>query len=105
MKSALRGKPISAAEVTQVSAHGVWILLDDTEVFAAFEHFPWFRDATIGELTQVERPSPHHLYWPALDVDLAVDSLAHPEQYPLVSQVRPNPRLLRTARAKKRLRR
>ena len=93
MRSALRGKRTSGAEVTHVSTHGLWVLLDDQEVFAAFDAFPWFRDATIGQLTRVERPSPHHLYWPELDVDLAVDSLAHPERYPLVSRARPNKRL------------
>jgi hypothetical protein len=76
-----------------VSTHGLWVLLDDQEVFAAFDDFPWFRDATIGQLTRVERPSLQHLYWPDLDVDLAVESLAHPERYPLVSRARPNKRL------------
>jgi hypothetical protein len=93
MKSALRGKCTLGAEVTQVSTRGLWVLLDDQEVFAAFDDFPWFRDATIGQLTRVERPSPHHLYWPDLDVDLAVESLGHPERYPLVSRARPNKRL------------
>ena len=74
MKSAKPGKPTSGAEVTNVSANGLWLLLDDRELFVAFDQFPWFADATIRELTRVERPSPHHLYWPALDVDLAVDS-------------------------------
>ncbi|MBI1728516.1 MAG: DUF2442 domain-containing protein [Candidatus Rokubacteria bacterium] len=36
---------------------------------------PWYREASIAELTNVELPSPHHLYWPDFDVDLAVDSL------------------------------
>jgi hypothetical protein len=31
-------------------------------------------------------PSPNHLYWPGLDVDLAVESIRHPEHFPLVSQ-------------------
>jgi hypothetical protein len=26
----------------------------------------------------------NHLYWPDLDVDLDIDSLEHPEDYPLV---------------------
>ena len=52
----------------------------------AFAEFPWFRDAPTGKLTNVERPSPHHLYWPALDVDLAVASIRHPEEFPLVSR-------------------
>jgi len=28
------------------------------------------------------------LYWPALDVDVAVESLDHPERYPLMSPAR-----------------
>ena len=75
MKSASRGKHISAVEVTNISPHGFWLLVQDREVFASFKNFPWFRDASIDELTNVELPSPHHLYWPTLDVDLAVDSV------------------------------
>jgi hypothetical protein len=60
-------------------------MIERTEYFLPFEHFPWFRDATIGQLTNVQLPNTHHLYWPDLDIDLAVESLAHPERYPLVS--------------------
>lgn len=73
-------------EVTNVSPHGFWLLLDAEELFIAFEHFPWFRESTIAQLTHVERPSRHHLYWPELDVDLAVESIRHPEAFPLVSK-------------------
>jgi hypothetical protein len=33
----------------------------------------------------VELVSDRHLYWPDLDVDLDVESIFHPENYPLVS--------------------
>lgn len=89
MKSAKRGKRISAVEVTvevtNVSKHGFWLLIGDVEYFAPFDLFPWFRNASIGTLTNVELPSPHHLHWPDLDIDLSVESLTHPEQFPLVS--------------------
>jgi Protein of unknown function (DUF2442) len=85
MKPAKRGRSTSAVEVTNVSSRGFWLLVAEVEHFVAFEQFPWFRDATIGQLTRVELPSPNHLYWPELDVDLAVESLAHSEQFPLVS--------------------
>lgn len=91
MKSALRGEHTSAVEVTNVSQHGFWLLIGDTEKFLPFELFPWFRDASIGQLTNIELPSPHHLYWPDLDIDLAVASIDHPEQFPLVSKLRPKP--------------
>lgn len=106
MKSAPPGRSISPVEVTNVSPHGFWLLIEDREVFVPFKEFPWFRDASIREIANVELPSPHHLHWPALDVDLAVDSLSNPEKYPLVSTAQPNRRLQPTkARPTKRQRR
>ncbi len=105
MTSARHGRSTLEVEVTNVSPHGFWLLTGEDERFVPFREFPWFRDATIAQLTDVERPSPHHLYWPDLDVDLAVDSLDHPERYPLVSQARPNKRLKPTAAAVKEERR
>jgi hypothetical protein len=75
------------------------MMLSGREHFVAFEHFPWFRDASIAELCNVEQPSSHHLYWPALDIDLAVESIDHPERFPLVSRARSNRRLHATAPA------
>ena len=92
MTSVQHGQSTSAAEVTNVSPHGFWILVGQREYFVPFKDFPWFREATIAELIKVELPSSHHLYWPDLDVDLAVESLEHPERYPLVSRARPNKR-------------
>jgi Protein of unknown function (DUF2442) len=90
MKSVQRGHDTSAVEVANVSPSGFWLLVGGRERFLSFKDFPWFREATIAELTHVLLPSPHHLYWPSLDVDLAVESLDHPERYPLVSRARPN---------------
>jgi hypothetical protein len=101
MKSAAPGRSTSQVEVTNVSPHGFWILIDAQEFFAPFKEFPWFKDASIGEITRVELPSPHHLYWPDLDVDLAVESLSHPERYPLISQPEPNRRLQPTKARRK----
>ena len=101
MRSALRGKTISAAEVTNVSKHGFWIFVDDREVFAPFDLFPWFEKASIADILAVERQGPDHLFWPALDVDLAISSLDHPESFPLVSRgVAPRPKKKSTARAR-----
>lgn len=87
MTSAALGTNISLAEVTNVSQHGFWVLLDAEELFLPFSEFPWFRDAAIGKILHVELPSPDHLYWPELDVDLSVESIRHPERFPLVSRV------------------
>jgi uncharacterized protein DUF2442 len=86
MRSAPPGQSTSPVEVTNISPHGFWMFVGDHELFVLFKDFPWFRDATVREITNVELPSPHHLHWPDLDIDLAVESLEHPEKYPLVSQ-------------------
>ena len=83
-KSEQRGKNTSV-EVANISANGFWLLIGEVEHFVPFDGFPWFREATIGQLLNVQLPSPHHLYWPDLDIDLAVESLSFPERFPLVS--------------------
>ena len=86
MSSAAPGTTISAVEVTNVSKHGFWLLIQEEEIFVPFNDFPWFRDAPIGQLLNVELQSPRHLYWPDLDIDLAVESLFHPDRFPLISR-------------------
>lgn len=88
MRSGQPGAHISSPEVTNVSPHGFWLLLDEHELFLPFREFPWFANATIAQLSIVERPLPHHLYWPDLDIDLHVDSIERPAVYPLVSSAR-----------------
>jgi hypothetical protein len=91
MTSAVPGAATSAVEVTNVSPHGFWLFIGEREYFLPFQEFPWFRDASIGAIVNVHQPSPHHLYWPDLDVDLAVESIEHPERYPLVSRASHEP--------------
>ncbi len=90
MKSVRRGKSTSAVEITNISGRGFWLLINERELFVPYEQFPWFKQAAIGQLLQVEMPNPDHLHWPDLDVDLAVESIEHPERFPLVSKARPN---------------
>ena len=82
----MHGTATSQAEVTHVSKHGFWLLLNNEELLVPFAEFPWFRQATIGQLSAVEWPSENHLYWPQLDVDLSVESIRDPQAFPLVSK-------------------
>ena len=86
MRSEMRGINTFPAEVTNISCNGVWMLIENREVFLPFEQFPWFQEASIKKILHVEMPSKTHLYWPELDVDLDVNSILHPENYPLVSK-------------------
>ncbi|HJX11288.1 MAG TPA: DUF2442 domain-containing protein [Candidatus Binatia bacterium] len=76
----------STIEVTNVSKHGFWIFLGDEELFVPFSKFPCLKDAPVSQLFNVERPQSHHLYWPELDVDLTVESIRHPEKFPLIAK-------------------
>ena len=73
------------AEVTNVSTHCFWLFLGDEELAVPFIEFPWFKKATIEQLSEVQRPTADHLYWPQLDVDLSIESIRKPESFPLVS--------------------
>ena len=79
-------------EVTNVSRHGLWLLVGNEELFLPFEHFPWFRDASIEKLSAVERQTADHLHWPLLDIDLSLESIRNPAAFPLVSREPSMPR-------------
>lgn len=80
------GTSTSEAEVTHISKHGIWLLLGDRELFMSFDNFPWFRSASVGAIQDVQWLHARHLYWPQLDIDLAVESIEKPEQFPLVAK-------------------
>lgn len=80
------GTPTLEIEVSLVSNKGFWLLLENEELFLPYSEFPWFKQATIEEVTTVERPTLNHLYWPLLDVDLSVDSIRNPSAFPLLSK-------------------
>ena len=82
----MHGTVTSVAEVTHVSKHGFWLLLDSEELLVPFDQFPWFKKATIEQLSDVQWPTPNHLYWPQLDADLSVESIRNPLAFPLVSK-------------------
>jgi len=95
MTSAKRGKSTLSPESVHITPFGLWILLEGHEYFAAFDHFPWFRDAKVQDIFNIEVPHQGHLYWPALDIDLSTESLSSPDRFPLVATT-PKPRAPRS---------
>ena len=84
MKSGTFGRSISSAEVVHISAHGIWLLMNEKEYFLSYEDFPWFKNASVSDIFNIEMPHPGHLFWPSLDVDLHLDSINKIEEYPLI---------------------
>ena len=83
MNSSMDGTHTSDVEVTNISKHGFWLLAAGRELFLAYDDFPWFKDAPVAKIFNVDELSPGHFHWPDLDVDLDVDRIEHPERYPL----------------------
>ena len=86
MKSHAGGKITLEVEVTQIDKQGIWLLIGEKESFLSFENFPWFRNAPVGAIHNVELLNERHLHWPDLDIDLAVESIEHPERFPLIAK-------------------
>ncbi len=73
-------------EVSSISQHGICLLVDNQEMFLSHDSFPWFRDASVCAVLNVQLLQRQHLYWPDLDIDLAVESIEHPERFPLIAR-------------------
>ena len=84
MKSRKLGASTLDVEVTGVNTHGVWLYVKGSEYFLPYEDYPWFKEAKVADILDVQLLHESHLYWPALDVDLCVESLGEPEGSPLV---------------------
>jgi hypothetical protein len=54
----------------------------------SFEDFPWFKEVPLRKVMNVQELSPGHFYWPDLDVDLGIETIKHPERFPLKAKER-----------------
>jgi hypothetical protein len=86
MKSKMRGKNTSQVEISNIDVHGFWLYAEDKEYFLPFEEYPWFKNARVKEILNVQLLHGCHLYWPNLDVDLELACIASPDKYPLKYQ-------------------
>jgi hypothetical protein len=83
MNSSVLGAVTLAVEVTNLDRFGLWILVQEKEYFLPYEHYPWFKNAKVDQILNVQLLHEDHLHWPELDVDLCLESLEQPDKYPL----------------------
>lgn len=88
-RSSSAGANTTDVEVTSISRHGFWLYVAGKELFVDFGQFPWFVEAPVSKLVHVRWSPPDQLSWPDLDVDLSIESIEHPEKFPLLFD--PNP--------------
>ncbi len=80
------GKSTLEVEVSNIDTHGLWLFIKGKEYFLSYKEYPWFKDAKISDIINVELLHESHLHWPTLDVDLHAEFLGNPSQTPLIYQ-------------------
>jgi hypothetical protein len=83
------GTNIFRCEVTNIANFGFWLIIDNQkdnwqEYFIPFSDYPSFKKAKINEIHNVKMLSVNQIHWPDLDIDIEVDALRNPEDYPLI---------------------
>ena len=72
------------ASVLMINAQGIMISVAGNDYFLSYNRIPWMKDASIKSVLNVRMSGQNAIEWPDLDVDLEIESLKHPERYPLV---------------------
>lgn len=75
------------AEVTHISRHGIWLLLDNKELFLPHDDYPEFQDADAERVRNVQRLRFNHLQWPDLDMTLEIQSLGRADHPPVARRM------------------
>ena len=73
-----------SASVLMINNQGVMISVEGNDYFLSYNRVPWMKDATVRNILNIKVSGKNAVEWPDLDIDLEVDSLKHPERYPLV---------------------
>ena len=85
MQTTLKNNTSSTlVDVLMINDRGLMLSVMGQDYFLSYNRVPWMRDATINEVLDVRMSGKNAIEWPKLDVDLEVDSLRHPERYPLL---------------------
>ncbi len=85
MQTDLRNSSVSTlVSVLMINAQGIMLSVQGHDYFLSYNRIPWMQDAPIRSVLNVQMSGPEAIEWPDLDVDLEIDSLRHPERYPLL---------------------
>lgn len=74
----------TSVSVLMINAQGIMISVGGQDFFLSYNRLPWLREASIKDVLNVQMCGADAVEWPNLDIDLEIDSLRHPERYPLL---------------------
>lgn len=67
-----------------INDKGLMLSVKGNDYFISYNRVPWMKDARISDVLDVRLQGQNAIEWPKLDVDLEIESLKHPERYPLI---------------------
>ena len=70
--------------VLMINDKGIMLSVKGNDYFISYNRIPWMKHACISDALEVRMSGRNAIEWPKLDVDLEIDSLKHPERYPLI---------------------
>ena len=79
----------TSVRVHAIIPNGIMIEVYGNVYFLPYNTNPWFENAKISDVFNIEPVGRTGVRWDALDVDLAIESLMHPEKYPLIAKYLP----------------
>ena len=79
----------TSVSVLMINGQGIMITVGGLDYFLSYNRIPWMREASIKDVLNVQMCGDEAIEWPALDVDLEIESLRHPERYPLLIKRNP----------------
>lgn len=79
----------TSASVLMINSQGIMLSVLGNDYFISYNRIPWLRDARISDVLNIQISGRSAIAWPALDVDLEIESLKHPERYPLLMKRSP----------------
>ena len=80
----------TSVSVLMINGQGIMISVGGQDYFLSYNRIPWMREASINDVLNIQMCGNEAVEWPNLDVDLELDSLRHPERYPLLIKRNPS---------------
>jgi len=79
----------TSVSVLMINAQGIMLSVQGNDYFISYNRVPWLKDARISDVLNVRMSGRSAIEWTSLDIDLEIESLKHPERYPLIMKRSP----------------
>ena len=79
----------TSVSVLMINAQGIMLSVLGNDYFISYNRMPWLKDARISDVLNVHMSGRSAIEWKNLDIDLEIESLKHPERYPLIMKRSP----------------